>query len=136
MCRGEYFALCMTYQVLAFTRKKNFSIWSTNRKVTRWTCRKLFSLLTVHDGDYWRLLTPGEYEVIVVADGYVPVQQLMEVTPNGHHPAPILNFELKKIDADQEDKQGYQDQITDLLNFKPEDYEDEDDADYYYTYNP
>ena len=90
----------------------------------------------MHDGDYWRLLTPGEYEVIVVADGYVPVQQLMEVTPNGHHPAPILNFELKKIDADQEDKQGYQDQITDLLNFKPEDYENEDDADYYYTYNP
>jgi len=93
-------------------------------------------ITSVHDGDYWRLLTPGEYEVIVVADGYVPVQQLMEVTPNGHHPAPILNFELKKIDADQEDKQGYQDQITDLLNFKPEDYEDEDDADYYYTYNP
>merc|ERR1711981_721090 len=96
-------------------------------------------ITSVHDGDYWRLLSPGEYEVIVVADGYVPVQQLIEVqSPTGHDLAPILNFELKKIDADQQDKQGYEDQITDFLNFRPEDYEDDLAAtgDYYYDYNP
>ena len=35
---------------------------------------------SVHDGDYWRLLTPGEYEVVAVADGYEPVAKLIEVT--------------------------------------------------------
>ena len=36
-------------------------------------------ITSVHDGDYWRLLTPGEYEVIAVADGYEPVAKLVEV---------------------------------------------------------
>ena len=35
-------------------------------------------------GDYWRLLTPGEYEVIAMADGYEPLAKLIEVTDHGH----------------------------------------------------
>ena len=53
-------------------------------------------ITSVHDGDYWRLLTPGEYEVIAIADGYEPEAKLIEVTENGHNSAPILNFELSK----------------------------------------
>merc|ERR1712141_437426 len=57
-------------------------------------------IISVHDGDYWRLLTPGEYEIIAVADGYEPVAKLVEVTDNGHDTAPVVNFELRKIDLE------------------------------------
>merc|ERR1712004_33459 len=57
-------------------------------------------ITSVHDGDYWRLLTPGEYEIIAVADGYEPVAKLVEVTDNGHDTAPVVNFELRKIDLE------------------------------------
>lgn len=58
-------------------------------------------ITSVHDGDYWRLLTPGEYEIIAVADGYEPVAKLVEVTDNGHDTAPVVNFELRKIELEE-----------------------------------
>ena len=43
-------------------------------------------ITSVHDGDYWRLLTPGEYEIIAVADGYEPMAKLVEVyTPSSFY---------------------------------------------------
>merc|ERR1711994_892004 len=57
-------------------------------------------ITSVHDGDYWRLLTPGEYEIIAVAEGYEPVAKLVEVMDNGHDTAPVVNFELRKIELE------------------------------------
>lgn len=53
---------------------------------------------SVHDGDYWRLLTPGEYEITASADGYAPSTKLVEVNMNheGHKLAAILKFQLEK----------------------------------------
>merc|ERR1711997_381112 len=53
---------------------------------------------SVHDGDYWRLLTPGEYEVTASSDGYEPSTKLVEVNMNHeeHKEAPILKFQLEK----------------------------------------
>ena len=65
-------------------------------------------ITSVHDGDYWRLLTPGEYEVIAIADGYEPEAQLIEVTENGHNTAPVLNFELKKAGSDLFEENEYE----------------------------
>lgn len=49
---------------------------------------------TVHDGDYWRLLTPGEYEITVSAEGFLPQSKLIEVDEPRKDEAPVLNFEL------------------------------------------
>jgi len=53
---------------------------------------------TVHDGDYWRLLTPGEYEVTASSDGHEPSTKLVEVNMNHeeHKVAPVLKFQLEK----------------------------------------
>merc|ERR1711899_568775 len=59
---------------------------------------------SVHDGDYWRLLTPSEYEIIAVADGYEPVAKLVEVSEHGHSVAPLLDFELKRVSDHEENK--------------------------------
>jgi hypothetical protein len=65
----------------------------------------------VHDGDYWRLLTPGEYEVIAVADGYEPLTKLVEVNENGHRTAPLLHFELRKAGAVEEEEEEEENEI-------------------------
>lgn len=48
----------------------------------------------VHGGDYWRLLTPGEYELTVSADGYEPVVQQVVVTHTPETEAQHLDFYL------------------------------------------
>merc|ERR1711935_586906 len=65
---------------------------------------------SVHDGDYWRLLTPGEYEVIAMADGYDPLAKLIEVSEHGHTVAPVLDFDLKRV-SDHEENKIEQDEI-------------------------
>ncbi|XP_053095432.1 probable carboxypeptidase X1 isoform X1 [Pangasianodon hypophthalmus] len=46
------------------------------------------------DGDYWRLLNPGDYEVTVMAEGYVPVTRSCRVEYE-HYPT-ICDFQLSK----------------------------------------
>ena len=101
-------------------------------------------ITSVHDGDYWRLLTPGEYEVIAVADGYEPEAKLIEVTENGHDLAPVLNFELSKAgtqlepDYEQEEQPEIMEPNEDMFVLAGQDYlpeypmDDDDLQDLYY----
>ncbi|XP_030621360.1 probable carboxypeptidase X1 [Chanos chanos] len=46
------------------------------------------------DGDYWRLLNPGEYEITVTAEGYMPVTRKCQVYYEPH--PTICDFRLTK----------------------------------------
>uniref|UniRef100_A0A158R4K0 Peptidase_M14 domain-containing protein n=1 Tax=Syphacia muris TaxID=451379 RepID=A0A158R4K0_9BILA len=46
-------------------------------------------------GDYYRLLTPGKYQVLVTATGYEPATATVEVTNANRTSAQIVNFKLK-----------------------------------------
>jgi len=50
---------------------------------------------SVHDGDYWRLLTPGEYELTATLDGFVSQTKRVLVTNPHHTEAFVVNFELQ-----------------------------------------
>ena len=56
---------------------------------------------TEKDGDYWRLLVPGTYDITVRAKGFKPVIRSVEVSPG--FPT-ILNFtmQLKQLDGLEE----------------------------------
>jgi carboxypeptidase E len=53
-------------------------------------------------GDYWRLITAGEYEIIVQAEGYAPQAKLVSVPELRHQQAVRLDFALIPAPAPQE----------------------------------
>ena len=68
-------------------------------------------------GDYWRLLSPGEYEVVVQAEGYAPQARFVAVPEARHQPAVVLDFDLMPIndydyDMQQEDAFGNEDMFS------------------------
>ena len=84
---------------------------------------------SVHDGDYWRLLTPGEYEITVSAIGFEQQTKLVEVNEPLKEEAPVVNFDLmpsELFDAfyDEDDQQNeadlgenlYEDPESDLID--------------------
>ncbi|XP_014670312.1 PREDICTED: carboxypeptidase E-like [Priapulus caudatus] len=52
---------------------------------------------SAHGGDYWRLLTPGRYEVTSVAADYTPETKVVEVTNPDHAEAVVIDFHLKPL---------------------------------------
>mgnify|MGYP001794319750 CR=1 FL=1 len=64
---------------------------------------------TAKDGDYWRLLVPGSYEITATAKDYEPQTKLIEVMDDG---AKELNFTLRRVN----DKAGYVENEADFLN--------------------
>ena len=55
---------------------------------------KKHDMFTAKDGDYWRLLVPGSYDLTVSAQGYEHETQTCTVTPGK---ATTLDFTLKKM---------------------------------------
>eukprot|EP00090_Calanus_glacialis_P034114 TRINITY_DN569_c0_g1_i1.p1 TRINITY_DN569_c0_g1~~TRINITY_DN569_c0_g1_i1.p1 ORF type:complete len:495 (-),score=140.55 TRINITY_DN569_c0_g1_i1:78-1430(-) len=68
-------------------------------------------------GDYWRLLTPGEYEIIVQAEGYEPQAKLVEVSNEKHTEALRLDFDLEKASEEVDNNfADYNSYPEDLIN--------------------
>lgn len=53
--------------------------------------------LSVYRGDYYRLLTPGEYEVTAYKTGYMPQTKIVTVTSKEHAPAQRVDFKLTAL---------------------------------------
>ena len=54
---------------------------------------------TAIDGEYWRLLTPGVYEVMAAKAKHLPQTKTVLVEPkkSDKEQAKIVNFELKQL---------------------------------------
>lgn len=53
--------------------------------------------ILVQDGDYYRLLTNGEYHVTASMDGYLPSTKLVTVENTNHNEAQVLNFTMQPV---------------------------------------
>ncbi|KAG8173017.1 hypothetical protein JTE90_016961 [Oedothorax gibbosus] len=51
-------------------------------------------IISVKGGEYWRLLTPGNYRIVAVKEGYQPISKNITVTNAPHAEATRLDFEL------------------------------------------
>ena len=51
--------------------------------------------MAAQGGDYWRLLTPGEYEITVSMRNYLPLTKRVLVTNPTHQEAYVINFDLE-----------------------------------------
>merc|ERR1712211_153338 len=75
-------------------------------------------------GDYWRILTPGEYEVIVEAEGYEPQAKLVEVADPTHGHAQRLDFDLAPIQVNEDNElERDPEQEEEEWTFEPADYQ-------------
>merc|ERR1712004_186829 len=61
-------------------------------------------------GDYWRLLSDGEYEIIVAAEGYEPQAKLVQVD-NDHKEAVRMDFDMVPAMADFRDEEAEADTV-------------------------
>ena len=51
-------------------------------------------------GEFWRLLTPGHYEVTVSKEGYLPLTKMITVNDEGHEEAKRVDFVLISEEED------------------------------------
>jgi len=68
---------------------------------------------SVHHGDYWRLLTPGTYRVVALAEGYLPDTRDVTVTFTPHTEAEVINF---KLTSDPETSNTMSEQVEEYPN--------------------
>merc|ERR1711981_504046 len=83
-------------------------------------------------GDYWRLLTDGEYEIIIQAEGYDSQAKLVQISNEDHGEATRLDFDLTPhTELPEEDlMREYEDMMSQGL------YEDARIEDYHDLYRP
>ncbi|XP_014254096.1 carboxypeptidase E-like [Cimex lectularius] len=66
----------------------------------------MHDISSVYKGDYYRLLTPGVYELTVVYPGYLPKYKKVEVKYEPKTPAQLVNFDLVPLPTIPSEKNG------------------------------
>lgn len=61
------------------------------------------ALFIVAGGEYWRLLTPGKYQLTAVKNGFIPESHEVVVTNKPNTEAIHQDFELKPDYSEQSD---------------------------------
>nr|CAD7409985.1 unnamed protein product [Timema poppensis] len=76
--------------------------------------------LAVHDGDYWRLLTPGKYVITAYRDDYRPKSVRVTVVNQPHQEAPRVDFDLTPVVSrfEEEGNPDYDQPYDDILQDK------------------
>lgn len=54
-------------------------------------------ITSVNEGDYYRLLTPGQYKVVAYHEDYYPQSTEVTVHPTGHSEAQRIDFRLHPL---------------------------------------
>ncbi|KAE9556578.1 hypothetical protein FO519_000272 [Halicephalobus sp. NKZ332] len=75
----------------------NAVVWARNASSTDGPIRH--PVTSWFTGDYFRLLTPGSYEIAVEADGFETSIKAVNVTEHPHSEAQILNFQLNPLEV-------------------------------------
>lgn len=88
---------------------------------------------SIASGEYWRLLTPGIYQITITKDGYEPASKMVTIHghehdkdwTSGHHEAERVDFVLKPaMNMDMDGSDGEQRQFSyEYLNSVPNSYD-------------
>ncbi|OUC45301.1 hypothetical protein D917_08521 [Trichinella nativa] len=62
------------------------------------------SVKSAVDGDYWRLLTPGTYNITVLAEGYLSNTKTVKVINSKHTEAVRLDFHLAPVEYGEQQR--------------------------------
>lgn len=89
----------------------------------------LHDVTSVHDGDYWRLLTPGHYVITASRDGYHPLSHRVIVYDRPHEEAQRVDFHLQPLPqlmpsangdskSDTEYEEAYEETMRNIVNLR------------------
>lgn len=59
----------------------------------------VLSKISVQEGDYYRLLTNGDYHITASMDGYLPSTKSVTVKNNPRYGAMVVNFTLQQVSS-------------------------------------
>nr|CAD7574577.1 unnamed protein product [Timema californicum] len=118
---------CVTVNMFKSARKDSdvpccvtVNMFKSARKDTDVPCCVTVNMFKMHDGDYWRLLTPGKYVITAYRADYRPKSVRVTVVNQPHQEAPRVDFDLTPVVSrfEEEGNPNYDQPYDDILQDK------------------